>query len=297
LAGLAVTQHGVFALDQLRALGMADSTVRTRAAAVRLHHIRRGVYALVPRELLKPEGLWMAAVLACGADAVASHRTAAMLHGIHSYHGVWIDITVPARSSRRHPGIKLHRSLTLAHTDTTIVDGIPCTTVARTQLDLAEVVSRRKLERALDQADVLGKFDLGALADQVARNPTRPGASRLRAVLDEHAVGTTPTWSELEEAFLALTRRAGLPRPEVNSWIVLDDGGPAMRVDFKWSAQRVVVETDGHRWHNTRRQRERDVDRDQRLAVAGWRAIRATWRQITRTPEVVAERVAALLRG
>ena len=99
------------------------------------------------------------------------------------------------------------------------VHGIPCTTVARTILDLAQVIKGRPLERALDQAEILDLLDLAALDDQIERNKARPAAKRLQAVLDQHYVGSTPTWSELEEAFLAACRRAKLPMPEVNAWI------------------------------------------------------------------------------
>lgn len=107
---------------------------------------------------------------------------------------------------------------------------------------------------------------------------------RDRALLDEHYVGSTPAWSELEEAMLALVRRARLPQPEVNAWIVLPDGEPAIRGDFVWRAQRVVVETDGHRTHGTRQAFEYDRRRDQRLTRFAWRPLRSTWRQIMRRP-------------
>jgi len=44
-----------------------------------LHRIHHTVYSPVPRELLKRDGLYMAAVLACGPGAVLSHRSAAAL--------------------------------------------------------------------------------------------------------------------------------------------------------------------------------------------------------------------------
>jgi very-short-patch-repair endonuclease len=87
----------------------------------------------------------------------------------------------------------------------------------------------------------------------------------------------------------------GLPDPEVNAWLLPDDG-PAVRIDFIWRAQRVAVETDGHETHRTRQAFERDRRRDQRLAAAGWRPIRVTWRQIMRTPEQVSATLAALLK-
>jgi very-short-patch-repair endonuclease len=284
ISELAEKQHAVFRLEQLEALGLSRGAVFKRASVGRLHRIRLGVYSLVPRPLLTREGHWMAAVLACGPGAVLSHRDAAALHGMRPTSRTRIEVTVPRRSSRRHAGIQIHRSTTLTPADVTRENGIPCTTIARTALDLASVVARRPVERALDQLDAMQLFDLNALDDQLARNPRHPGARLLRSILEEHYVGGTPTESELEEAFLALCRRLRLPEPRVNRWIDLRDGGPMIRGDFVWYEQRVIVETDGHRYHRTRQARERDPLRDQRAMVAGWRPVRTTWRQVMRRP-------------
>jgi hypothetical protein len=240
----------------------------------------------------------MAAVLACGADAALSHRSAAALHEIRRTDRANIDVTIPRRSPRKHKGLDIHRSTTLTPEDVAPVSGIPCTTVARTLLDLAQVIRGRPLERALDQAEILGLLHVDALLDQIERNRRRPAAKRLRAVLDQHYIGSTPTWSELEEALLAACRRAGLSTPEVNALIDPGDDDPtAIRVDFVWREQRVIVETDGHRTHHTRQAFEQDRLRDQRLIVAGWTVIRITWRQLAQRPREVTDRIAQLLRS
>jgi hypothetical protein len=208
---------------------------------------------------------------------------------------VRIDVTVLGRSPRGHRGVQVHRSTTLTPADTTRVKNIPCTTVSRTALDLAEVVNRRGVERALDQAEIIERFDLRAFNDQIDRNSTRPGAAVLRAVLAEHYAGSTPTWNDLEERFLALLRAAGIPLPEVNVWVVLPDDGPAIRADFVWRAQRVIVETDGHGTHRTRQAFEHDRRNDLRLTTAGWRPVRATWRRLDREPKLVVDAVLGLL--
>jgi predicted transcriptional regulator of viral defense system len=297
LAALAATQHGVFSLDQLRDLGLSSSAVQDRADAGRLHRIHHAVYSLVPRELLSRDGHYMAAVLACGPDAVLSYRSAAALHELRRTERAAVDVTIPQRSPRKHPRIDIHRSTTLIPADITRVRNIPCTTVARTLLDLGQVVNRREIERACDQAEILGVFDLEALLEQLERNRSRLAARRLRAVLDEHYIGSTPTWSQLEEAVLAMCRAGGLPLPEVNVWITPDDGEPAsIRADFVWREQRLIVETDGHATHRTRQAFEYDRRRDQRLIAAGWTVIRVTWRQVTRHPHQVAKTIAKLLR-
>ena len=238
----------------------------------------------------------MAAVLACGPGAVVSHRTAADLLGLRPTNRARIDVTVPHRSSRRHPGIEVHRSTTLTKADVTAERSIPCTTVARTALDLAAVSPRRVVERSLDQADAMGVFDLIALNDQLARNPNHPGAPALGSVLQEHYIGSTPTESELEEAFLALTRRLGLPDPELQRWIDLGDGGPMIRGDFVWPEQRVIVETDGEKYHGTAQARQRDPHRDQRAILAGWRPVRTTWRQVRWRPRELGPVLVELVR-
>jgi very-short-patch-repair endonuclease/predicted transcriptional regulator of viral defense system len=284
IVALATEQHSVLELSQLVEIGFSPSGVQKRADAGRLHRIHSGVYSLVPRELLTREGHWMAAVLACGPGAVLSHRTAAALHELRGTYRTNIDVSVPRRSGRQRPGLDIHRSSTLTPLDVTRVKNIPCTAAARTHLDLAAVVARRSVERALDQWDTMGEFDLRALHEQLERNPRHRGALVLRSVLDEHYVGSTVTESELEEAFLALCRRLGLREPQVNRWIDLGDGEPMIRGDFVWAEERVIVETDGVRFHGTHQARERDPRRDQRAILAGWTPVRTTGRQVTRRP-------------
>ena len=284
VAELASAQHGVFGLGQLRALGMSTRVVNRRATTGRLHRIHQTVYSLVPRELLKREGLWMAAVLACGPDAVLSHRSAAALLELRDWGWTKIEVTVPRRSARRHEGVAVHRSTKLTAKDVTVVNNIPCTSAARTLLDLAEVVTMRQLERSFDQAEIAEVFDLKAIQDQLARNPTRAGAKAVRGVLETHYIGKTPTWSENEEALLAITRPLGIPDPDTNQFVILDDGGPPIRVDFVWRDQRVAIEADSRKWHLTRQRFETDRQRDQRLIAAGWTIIRTTWKQMTRGP-------------
>ena len=295
LVALALEQHGVFALHQLRELGLTDDAVHARAALGRYHRIHHTVYSLVPKALLKREGLYMAAVLACGPGAVLSHRSAARLHELRDWGHTKIEVTVPKRSARAHPGVAVHRSITLTDKDVTVVGHIPCTTIHRTLLDLGDVVTQRQLERAFDQAEILEVLDLTAINDQLARNPTRRGAQACKQVLATHYIGRTPTWNENEEALLAITRSLKLPDPETNQFIVLDDGGPAIRVDFVWREQRVIVEADSDKWHGSKQRQEIDRRRDQRLTAAGWRVIRTSWRQMKHQPDDLRRALVKLL--
>ncbi len=234
----------------------------------------------------------MAAVLACGPGAVLSHRSAAQLWGLRSNSRASIDVSSPQRTGRKLAGIDAHSGATIRTDDVTEVRRIPVTCVARTLLDLAEVVNRRGLERACDQAEVLRVFDLDALNELLARSPGRRGAGRLRRLLTTHEVTDELPRRELEERFLALCAAAGLPRPAVNSWLTLE--GEAIEVDFLWRAERIAVETDGWAFHRTRRAFEADRRRSQLLLRAGFERERFTWHQVTHEKGRVAATVRAM---
>ena len=134
-------------------------------------------------------------------------------------------MTVPRRSRRSRPGIQIHRPRHLHPDDVTVIERIPCTTVARTLVDLAEVVSRGQLERVIEQAEKLRFFDLRAVDACVARAPARRGAQILISLLALYRPETAYTRSDLEKAMLAICDAAGIPRPLVNVWLEFDGGG------------------------------------------------------------------------
>jgi hypothetical protein len=291
---LAARQHGVFALWQLRRLGMTDGCVRKRAHKGRLHRIHRGVYALTPRSLVSREGLWIAAVLACGPRAALSHRSAAHLHGLRPTGRARIDILVPRADVRRYDGIEVHRSTAMTAADVTVVDAIPVTTVARMMLDLAAVVEPRAVEKVVGEAVVRDLFDLRAVTAQLRRNPRHPGAGTLRAAIGPDRAGLTD--SELEELFVSIWWPTGLPRPLTRFHVDPGDGGPLIRADFAWPQARFDLETDGDRYHSDPRRRRRDYRRDQRLKRARWDVLRVSDDQLDADPDGVVAVVWELLR-
>ncbi len=199
----------------------------------------------------------------------------------------------PARAQDR-AGIQVHRVRALPGCEVTSVQAIPCTTVARTLVDVAEVLPRRDLERAVDQAEISGLFDLGSLERTLRDHPTRRGTVVLRALLDEYEVGENLTRSELEHRFLEICERFGLPLPRVNVPLRLPHGGTAV-VDALWRRDGLVVETDGRASHATSAAIERDRRRDAQLQLAGFRVVRFTWRQVASDPAGVAAILGGLL--
>jgi predicted transcriptional regulator of viral defense system len=285
IATLASRQHGVVALYQLNRLGLTKNAVGERVKAGRLHPIHRGVYAVGHRVLTR-EGRWMAAVLACGDGAVLSHASAAHLLGLLRGSGARIHVTSPTRAGRKRETITVHRGDTLAPQDTTSVARIPCTAVPRTLLDLAETSPQQVLTAAIEAAVKRELFDLTAIKQLLARSNGRRGAPLLQQAIALY--DDAPTRSELERAFLALCKRYGIPRPEVN--VPLD----AYVVDFLWRAAKLIVETDGDD-HFTKRGTAKDHKRDRRLRNLGWRVERFTWVEVMHEPRTVAQELKALL--
>jgi hypothetical protein len=119
VAALAARQYGVVSRRQLRDIGLSDRSVTQRVAAGRLQPVHRGVYA-VGHTMLVARGHWLAAVLACGEDAVLSHAAAGALWGFRRSAATIIDVTVPGSGGRtRRQGIRTHRARSLeGHTTT-----------------------------------------------------------------------------------------------------------------------------------------------------------------------------------
>lgn len=285
MAALANRQHGVVTRAQLRSLGVGDGSVSWWVRTGRLHRIHRGVYA-VGHRTLTDEGRWLAAVLACGPGAVLSHRAAAALWGIRPVPRR-AEVTAPRTRSGGARDIVVHRARSVAAGDTARRRGVPATTLARTLVDLADVLTEAELARAIHAAEVTHALTAEDLAGAAARGRGRRGAGRLA-----RAIGAGPdrTRSELERRFVALCDEHGLARPEVNATVA------GLEVDFAWRDERVVAETDGWAFHRTRRSFERDRERDHVLRRAGYETLRFTHRQVVETPETVAATLRAALR-
>ena len=186
----------------------------------------------------------------------------------------------------------VHRADTLVPTEVTLVDGIACTTVARTVLDLAGVLAPGRLEYAIHRAQSRGILNRDEVERAISRFPRRRGTATVRRILGLHGLGEEKVKSELERRFLRC-RDAALPMPRVNAWIRCADRH--LEADFSWPHQRLVVETDGRTYHDTDRAIRNDPERDRLLMLAGWRVARYTWRDVTEHRAQVASEVRSLL--
>jgi hypothetical protein len=278
----------VVSIRQLeKTLGYSRKAVQRDVASGRLHRLHRGVYA-VGHRLVSAHGRCLAAVLACGPNALLSHRSAAWLWGITRYGPAPLHVTSPMpRKPRRL--IKLHHSRILTADDRAFEDGIPVTALPRTLLDCAAELPLSQLRRMLERSEERRLFDLGPVEELLERSGRHKGRCRLR-----HAIALYQpvpfTRSGFERRFFEAVLAAGLPRPATN---FVEAG---FELDVYWPEHRFAVELDTYATHGTNAAFERDHLRDEDLKLAGIELTRVTDVRFHREPEAVLERVATLLR-
>jgi hypothetical protein len=289
---LADRQHGVVTRSQLLALGIEPRSIEHRLGNGRLHPLMRGVYA-VGRPTVGKRGWWMAAVLACGPEALLSHRSAAALWGIRRARTAEVrrgdvHVVVPRGNSKRRPGIRAHRRHDHVAPGRREVDGVPVTHPIATLVDLASSLPNGQLEAAVNEADHLGLVDPERLRDEIDALPRWLGSDRLRKLLDKPTTALTPT--ELERLFLPLALKAGLPLPLTQAWL------HGYRVDFYWPDLGIVVETDSLRYHRTPFRQASDKRRDNAHAGSGLMSLRFTHGQVLHEPAYVLKTLARASR-
>ncbi len=286
LAKLAGQQHGVVSVRQLLALGYTRNAIARAKAAGRLHHVHRGVYA-VGHVSLTWHSRCLAAVLASGTEAVASHLSAAWIWGLVTNRAGTFDVTAPTRRRSKPRHLRLHYA-PLAGEDRAVRERIPVTAVPRTLLDLAAILPSARLDRTIQRSEECSLFDLRPIDALLARASGHPGAGRLRRALTLYR---PPPFSRsgLERRFLELVRRAGLPTPSTGYNVA------GCELDVYWEAERFAVELDVYETHGSRASFESDRLRQEELKLQGVEMIRVTGRRLDREADQVIERVTVLL--
>jgi hypothetical protein len=294
VATVAGAQHGVVSAAQLIERGFGRKWIATETAGGRLHRIHRGVYAVGHTDL-DHHGRVMAQILA-NAPAVASHWTAAWLHGLTRTNTA---IHLTATTSRRHnrPGFRIHYA-NLGPEDVTHHGAIPSTSLARTLLDLASLrrfVDQRRLAKLLRRAEELRDdedrpvFDLRALESILRRNRGHHGHAPLDRALRVHRPELAVLRSDLEALFRSLVHEAGLPAPAMNHNVA------GHEIDCWWEAERFAVELDVYATHGSPLSFEEDRKRQDDLLALGVEVTRVTDVRLEREPDAVMRRLASHL--
>jgi very-short-patch-repair endonuclease len=234
------------------------------------------------------EGLLLAAVKACGPNAVLSHFSASVLWEVLDWEERFPEVTVLGEGTRGHPRIRVHRTSVLDPIDVRVHKGIRVTSPARTLIDLAPLLAYNGLRRAVRQAQGMHLVNLAQLTESLNRLGPRRGARSLRKIL---STGPAPTRSELEDVVLDLILSGGFEHPDVNRPLILD--GRRVVPDFRWAEQRLVVEADGAAWHDNPVARADDAERQALLEAHGDRVLRVTWEQVVARPSQTLSRIEA----
>jgi hypothetical protein len=207
--------------------------------------------------------------LFAGPGAELSHGTSAHWRGWLRYPVGAIHISTPRRVRSKLPGVVIHGEREL---ERELVNGVPCTTVTQTLLDVAATEPPKLVHRCLAQLDYERRLDRTAIEAACGRG--RPGSAKLTAALNSYMPQLAHTKSELEDEFLYLCRRANLPLPSVN----VDLAG--VEPDCYWPDLNLVVELDGGGNHGTGPQRTRDQRKAMVLRARGIDVIRYTEQQV-----------------
>jgi hypothetical protein len=239
----------------------------------------------------------LAACLAIGPEAAASHRSAAVLHDLLRYREPPVEVSTNRLRSPELDGVVVHRLADHHSTWVTEVDGIPVTDVARTIVDLGAVAKIGTVEAALDRAVGLRRVvlrDVRRAMVAVARRGRR-GVRTARVLLDARGAADVPA-GVFEARMASLLRRHGLPTPSTEHVVVDEHGGFVAVVDFAFVDERVAVEVDGYEPHSSLQGFKRGHQRDRLLHDAGWEPLHFTWDEVEREAQSVADEIRAALR-
>ena len=278
---------------QLRGLGFSDNAISKAQERGWLRPVFHGVFA-VGHGHLTVYARMLAATMACGPGSVVSHGTAAWLLGLRDRRPEAIDVIAPVEAGRKIAGISRRFVPQPVAREVWRRHGVPVTSPARTIVDCAGS-DPAGVGALIEQVAVEGLLDVPAI-DRVLDGPRRRGSKQL--------LRTVAPWrrykrgiklrSRMEAKLLPLLTEAGLPIPETN--VRLRIAGKAYEVDFLWRRQKLIVETDGGRFHDNPAAGARDSRRNHALVGAGYRVPRLVWEDLRDRPQATMDEIARLLR-
>jgi hypothetical protein len=290
LARVASRQHSLVTWNQALAVGLDRRTLCRWIENGRLLTQHDGVFALPGAAATTEQAMW-AAWLACGPDAVFSHRRAGAEWEIDRSGTSLLEMTVPRQRRPAPAGVILHRLADMRPDHLRWRNGLPFTSPARTLVDLGAVLRPRQVEKALERALVERLVTCGGVRlvlDDVARKG-RAGAGVIRSILDGRPLGEAIPDGMLEPVMAKLLRDYGLP-PAVFQHPVKHEGR-RMKIDFAYPELKIAIEVDGYVTHRTIDELQDDDERQNLLVDLGWIVLRFTWRHVHNEPDYVAERI------
>jgi hypothetical protein len=289
LMAVATGQLGLLSRRQANGVGVSNAQLRSRVSSGSLIQVGVDTYRL-PGAPTGPLAELHALLLDIGGEVWASGPTAAALHGFDGYRlRPPFDVAILRDRNVRRLGHRIHTTSSLDLIDRAVVDGVACTSAARTLIDLARTEDVEQLTIAFDSGLRDGKFNESLVHRRIValRSSGRFGIPRLLDAI-EGVEAIRGGHSFLEREYLRLLADAGLPLPRTQA-VLTKAGDRLVRVDFRFAGTPVVVEVLGYRWHHTKEQLQRDAERMNALVADGFRPYQFTYDHVVTHPrEVVA---------
>ncbi len=289
---LGAAQLGLVTYEQLRSAGVTRDVIRGLRARGAVVELRPHVYAVAGAPKSREQTV-LAAVLAAGKTAFASHETAAQLLGLPLPTPARLEVTTLYERCPRLEGVRLHRSGLLDERDVTMLGAIPVATATRIVVDLSSRLSIRDLGRLTDEALRLRMTSLGRIQATAQRLRRAPGRSprNVATMLALRVADTEQRESVLEDFVYAALLRFGLPLPVPQYRVVLN--GRERRIDLCYPDRWLALEAKGFEFRRSRAGFDGDALRDNELQLAGFRVLSFT---AAFTDLQIAQQVASALR-
>lgn len=294
---LMARQYGIASREQLIDLGVSGKAIDRRLRRRQIKPVFTGKYMMHGAPLTR-KGLWVASLLKGGLGSALASTTAAVVWGFMELdRSVEVLCTRHARDSEakenvegeRDPAFFVPRFRSFSTDDVVRLNGFPLTTVETTIAHLAADLGDQEFSDVFSEADRLNLIDDRAMARQISARRGLAGGPLLAAVAGDRDPNIGRTRSRLEVKLSRLLKDQDIERPEVN---VMIEGHLA---DFVWRKQRLIVETDGYRYHRGREKFEKDAVTRNRLRSRGWTVLVYTYRMVTNNPIQVGDEIRAAL--
>jgi len=300
LSELSMKRQGFILRHEALARGVTQRELDWRMEDGRILREHENVYRH-PAVPYSQDMRFLGATLACGSDALLSHRAAAAVRRWPNLRRVRPEVTTPHTDLPRVEGVTIHRAVRLRPFECDVVRGIPITAPGKTALDVCAVLPFHVAQEVIAEAvtmKLLKPIEVLAAIERSGGRGVR-GTARLRAIaetidelVDLESVLELHGWRALEGL--------AIPVPDRQVELICDDGRP-VRMDLAWPALRLGLDWNGRRWHDTPARKRKTLERHASIEQTGWRHLMYGWSDVHDTPvdmraEVLHE-VTARMRG
>ena len=276
LAELASTRHGVFTRKQASEIGISNKRLRTAVGSARVRQPLSDLFVFASH----PVSFRQRCAIGSLAGGVISHRSAARLHCLDGYTADLsgeVEVSFDRSAKRPMPaGFRVHTWRRTHRNDIIEIDGVNCTSIARTLVHLGLNEPRDRVEQALDSALRNGasarwiEKTLGQL-----RRPGRTGLQVLEEIIADPARSGRLSESVLEKVVEQAIADPDLPRPVRQHEITVGSG--TRRFDLAFPRAKLGIEAHSRIFHWGAAKNETDNLRDLELSAEGWEVLYITW--------------------